>query len=47
MERTAVAEFHPTLFVRELEGVPLSVPTGGLRLKENARVSTLLPSSRP
>ena len=39
--------FHPTLFVRELEGVPLSVPTGGLRLKENARVSTLLPSSRP
>jgi hypothetical protein len=39
--------FHPTLFVRELEGVPLSVPTGGLRLKENARVSTLLPPSRP
>ncbi|WP_049899499.1 dCTP deaminase/dUTPase family protein [Halococcus agarilyticus] len=34
--------FHPTLFVRELERVPLSVPTGGIRLKENARVSTLL-----
>jgi hypothetical protein len=34
--------FHPTLFVREIERVPLSVPTGGIRLKENARVSTLL-----
>ena len=33
--------FHPTLFVRELERVPLSIPTGGIRLKENARVSTL------
>ncbi|EMA52624.1 MULTISPECIES: hypothetical protein [Halococcus] len=33
--------FHPTLFVRELERAPLSVPTGGIRLKENARVSTL------
>lgn len=36
--------FHPTLFVREIERVPLSVPTGGIRLKENARVSTLLSS---
>ncbi|EMA47370.1 hypothetical protein [Halococcus saccharolyticus] len=36
--------FHPTLFVRELERVPLSVPAGGIRLKENARVSTLFSS---
>lgn len=35
--------FHPTLLVREIERVPLSVPTGGIRLKENARISTLLP----
>ncbi len=34
--------FHPTLFVREIDRVPLSVPTGGIRLKENARISTLL-----
>ena len=34
--------FHPTLFVAELEAVPLSVPTGGIRLKENARLSTVL-----
>jgi hypothetical protein len=34
--------FHPTLFVREIARVPLSVGTGGIRLKENARVSTLL-----
>ena len=33
---------HPTLFTDSLGTVPLSVPTGGLRLKENARVSTLL-----
>jgi hypothetical protein len=38
--------FHPTLFVRELERVPLSVPTGGVRLKENARVSTLSATPR-
>jgi hypothetical protein len=35
---------HPTLFTDSLGTVPLSVPTGGVRLKENARVSTLLPS---
>jgi hypothetical protein len=35
---------HPTLFTDSLGPVPLSVPTGGVRLKENARVSTLLPS---
>jgi hypothetical protein len=39
--------FHPTLFVREIERIPLSVPTGGLKLKENARISTLLSPSRP
>ena len=33
---------HPTLSVTELGRMPLSVPTGGIRLKENARVSTLL-----
>jgi hypothetical protein len=43
--RAAVRErgaFHPALFVREVGGVPLSVPTGGIHLKENARISTLL-----
>jgi hypothetical protein len=39
--------FHPTLFVREIERIPLSVPTGGLKLKENARISTLLSPPRP
>ena len=34
--------FHPTLSVRELGRIPLSVLTGGIRLKENARISTLL-----
>jgi len=33
---------HPTVFVRELNRIPLSVPPVGLHLKENARVSTLL-----
>jgi len=33
---------HPTVFVRELSPMPLSVPPAGLDLKENARVSTLL-----
>lgn len=33
--------FHPTLFVTSLEPVPLAVGDGGIRLKENARVSTL------
>ena len=33
---------HPTLHVRSLETVPLSVGGAGLRPKENARVSTLL-----
>jgi len=34
--------FHPTLHVQELGKVPLSVGGAGLRLKENARVSTLV-----
>lgn len=34
---------HPTLFVRDLPRVPLSVPGAGLALKENARVSRLRP----
>lgn len=32
---------HPTRRVTELGRVPLSVPDGGIRLKENARISTL------
>ncbi|MFC6873450.1 dCTP deaminase/dUTPase family protein [Halobellus marinus] len=34
---------HPTVRVEELPRVPLTVAGAGLRLKENARVSTLLP----
>ena len=34
--------FHPTLHVESLDAVPLSVGGAGIRLKENARVSTLL-----
>ncbi|GAA0664026.1 dCTP deaminase [Natronoarchaeum mannanilyticum] len=33
---------HPTLHVAELPRVPLSVGGAGLKIKENARVSTLL-----
>lgn len=33
--------FHPTTVVPPLGRVPLAVPDGGIRLKENARVSTL------
>lgn len=47
--RDAVRErgaFHPTLLVDSLDPVPLFVGDGGLRLKENARLSTLLPTSR-
>ena len=35
--------FHPTLEVTEPRRVPLAVSPGGIRLKENARVSTVLP----
>ncbi|MFT4903975.1 MAG: deoxycytidine triphosphate deaminase [Natronomonas sp.] len=34
--------FHPTLYVDALDVVPLSVGGEGIRLKENARLSTLL-----
>ncbi len=33
---------HPTLSVRELSAVPLQVGGAGIRIKENARVSTLV-----
>jgi len=38
--------FHPTLRVGELDRVPLSVGGAGLRLKENARVSTVVDVER-
>ena len=44
--RNAVLErgaFHPTLERHDLGRVPLSVSPGGIRLKENARISTVLP----
>lgn len=34
---------HPTVRIEELPTVPLTVGGTGLRLKENARVSTVLP----
>lgn len=34
---------HPTLQLEDLPYVPLTVGGAGLRLKENARISTLLP----
>lgn len=34
--------FHPTVTVKKLDSIPLSVGGAGIRLKENARVSTLL-----
>jgi len=34
--------FHPTLRVAELPRVPLSVGGAGIRIKENARVSTVV-----
>lgn len=41
-ELLASGAFHPSLSVTELGHVPLSVGGAGLRLKENARVSTLV-----
>jgi hypothetical protein len=44
--RTEIVErggSHPTLRIEELPTVPLTVGGAGLRLKENARVSVLLP----
>lgn len=34
---------HPTLRIEDLPTVPLTVAGGGLRIKENARLSTILP----
>ena len=34
---------HPTLRIEDLPYVPLTISGAGLRIKENARVSTLLP----
>ncbi len=45
--RNAVRErgaYHPTVRVTELGRVPLTVAAGGIRIKENARVSTLRPA---
>ena len=41
-ELLARGAFHPTLHVTELPRVPLSVGGAGLRLKANARVSTVV-----
>jgi hypothetical protein len=41
-ELLACGAFHPTLQVTELPRVPLSVGGEGIRIKENARVSTLV-----
>lgn len=38
----ALGASHPTVHVTDLGPVPLSVPDGGVALKENARVSRLL-----
>ena len=35
--------FHPTLELTELGRIPFSVAPGGIRLKQNARISTVLP----
>lgn len=37
---------HPTLNVTDFGRVPLLVPEAGLKIKENARVSTVVPDSR-
>ncbi|MFB6185745.1 MAG: dCTP deaminase, partial [Halobacteriaceae archaeon] len=36
-----VGGVHPTYITDTLQNVPLVAPTGGLRIKENARISTL------
>jgi hypothetical protein len=45
-ELLARGAFHPTLHVTDLPQVPLSVGGAGLRIKENARVSTLVGAER-
>lgn len=47
--RPALAELgisHPTMVVRRLPRVPLIVPPSGAQIKENARVSRLVPLDR-
>jgi hypothetical protein len=46
-ELLARGAFHPTLRTPSLGRVPLSVGGDGLRLKENARVSTVVDVDRP
>ncbi|HMB49839.1 MAG TPA: dCTP deaminase [Natronoarchaeum rubrum] len=41
-ELLARGAFHPTVHVQELGRMPLSVGGAGLKLKENARVSTVV-----
>lgn len=43
-EMRARGAFHPTLFVDSFDPVPFSVGEGGIRIKENARVSTAFES---
>jgi hypothetical protein len=38
--------FHPTIHVETLDTVPLAVGGAGLKLKENARVSTVVDVTR-
>lgn len=38
--------FHPTLVVDSVSAVPISVGGAGIKLKENARVSTVFPRQR-
>lgn len=40
----AAGVFHPTLVVSAFDPVPLSVGEGGVRIKENARVTTVVDS---
>ncbi len=45
-ELLARGAFHPTLHVTSLPKVPLAVGGDGLRIKENARVSTIVDAER-
>lgn len=45
-ELLARGAFHPTLHTQEIGRVPLSVGGAGLKLKENARVSTIRRAER-
>lgn len=45
-ELLARGAFHPTLHTQDLDRVPLSVAGAGLKLKENARVSTIRRAER-